>query len=218
MQRHLTNAVEKGKPKTGSNGWTSALKKISGRERVESNEFGIYYVNQTPRPVRTSMCPPLYHFGIFVFSWCSIASIETNASGSTSHGITRSSASVDAGQSLPIRINPLLVRAAPKHDHKLRWELFRLPELDCYVNVIKTFVQTGTGDDRDEFRQTRLLRTSGRIRIDPLKLISHSVVHLNMELTSSLSILVNHLFLSVSFHYYRASIGYTHWGNTMQRI
>ena len=39
------------------------------------------------------------------------------------------------------------IRAAPEHNHKLRWELFRLPELDCYVNVLKTFVQTGTGDD-----------------------------------------------------------------------
>lgn len=28
-------------------------------------------------------------------------------------------------------------RAAPEHDHKLRWELFRLPELDCYDNVLK---------------------------------------------------------------------------------
>ena len=28
-------------------------------------------------------------------------------------------------------------RAAPEHDHKLKWELFRLPELDCYDNVLK---------------------------------------------------------------------------------
>ena len=28
-------------------------------------------------------------------------------------------------------------KAAPEHDHKLRWELFRLPELDCYDNVLK---------------------------------------------------------------------------------
>jgi scaffold protein salvador len=28
-------------------------------------------------------------------------------------------------------------RAAPEHDLKLRWELFRLPELDCCVNVFK---------------------------------------------------------------------------------
>lgn len=28
-------------------------------------------------------------------------------------------------------------KAAPEYDHKLRWELFRLPELDCYDNVLK---------------------------------------------------------------------------------
>merc|ERR1712071_726702 len=28
-------------------------------------------------------------------------------------------------------------KAAQEHDHKLRWELFRLPELDCYDNVLK---------------------------------------------------------------------------------
>jgi hypothetical protein len=32
------------------------------------NEFGIYYVNHTPRPVRTSLCPTLHHIGILVFS------------------------------------------------------------------------------------------------------------------------------------------------------
>ena len=87
----------------------NAILKISGWERVESSEFGIYYANHTPRPVRISLCPTLHHIGMFAFSWCSIAYVETNASGSTSNGISRSSASVGAGQSLPVRRNPLLV-------------------------------------------------------------------------------------------------------------
>lgn len=28
-------------------------------------------------------------------------------------------------------------KAPPEHDHKLRWELFRLHELDCYDNILK---------------------------------------------------------------------------------
>lgn len=28
-------------------------------------------------------------------------------------------------------------KAPAEHDHKLRWELFRLPQLDCYDNVLK---------------------------------------------------------------------------------
>ena len=90
-------------------------------------------------------------------------SIETNASGSTSHGISRSSASVGAGQSLPVRRNPLLVGVLLSCSSRTRSQIemgvvsATETQLLCVRQCLQTFEQTGTGDDRDELCQTRVL-------------------------------------------------------------
>ena len=119
---------------------------IAGWERVESSEFGIYYVNHTTRHAQYEHpCAPRYSPALM-------------AASNSSWGLVHSCSALP--RPLPIHqdfhdthnvlvpANPYLYeeipywlqfysRAPAEHDHKLRWELFRLPELDCYDNVLK---------------------------------------------------------------------------------
>lgn len=160
----------------------------SGWERVESSEFGVYYVNHTTRHAQYEHpCAPRYSAMLCGSSGSmggvgGTGSVHGMHSGMPSGG--PSSGPIGVGchsgviagfqpggfqmqggeQSLPpvprhtefhgpthsvlVPANPYLYeeipywlqfyfKAAQEHDHKLRWELFRLPELDCYDNVLK---------------------------------------------------------------------------------
>jgi len=123
--------------------WSHPLEKEglpTGWERVESSEFGVYYVNHITRHAQYEHpCAPRYNYP-------SAGSAVALASASRPLPVPRHTQFHQPHVLVPA--NPYLYeeipywlqfysKAAQEHDHKLRWELFRLPELDCYDNVLK---------------------------------------------------------------------------------
>ncbi|XP_057365362.1 protein salvador homolog 1-like isoform X2 [Daphnia carinata] len=126
--------------------WSHPLEKEglpTGWERVESSEFGIYYVNHTTRHAQYEHpCAPRY----ITSGSSSLADAQMRPSRPMPPAPRHTE--FHAPPQVLVPANPYLYeeipywlqfysRAAPEHDHKLRWELFRLPELDCYDNVLK---------------------------------------------------------------------------------
>lgn len=108
---------------------------------MESSEFGIYYVNHTTRHAQYEHpCAPRY------ISSGSSSLVEMRPSRPMPPAPLHTE--FHAPHNVLVPANPYLYeeipywlqfysKAAPEHDHKLKWELFRLPELDCYDNVLK---------------------------------------------------------------------------------
>jgi len=147
-----------------------------GWERVESSEFGVYYVNHTTRHAQYEHpCAPRYS-AMLCGGGLDPSSSQRCHGALGQHQPTSSSGSgfllhhlgghVQQQQpvgprhtefhgpthSVLVPANPYLYeeipywlqfyfKAAQEHDHKLRWELFRLPELDCYDNVLKRLLK-----------------------------------------------------------------------------
>jgi len=103
----------------------------TGWERIESPEYGIYYVNHVTRHAQYEhpcavqyvcrgprtpprMLPPHTHFH--------------------PHSVLVP-ANPYLNQEIPHWLE-VFFKASPESDHKLRWELFRLPELDCFSAML----------------------------------------------------------------------------------
>uniref|UniRef100_A0A0P4WIW4 Uncharacterized protein n=2 Tax=Scylla olivacea TaxID=85551 RepID=A0A0P4WIW4_SCYOL len=120
--------------------WSHPLEKEglpAGWERIESLEHGVYYVNHITRqaqyehpcaqqylpriPENTAMGPhralPIPHHTDF------------------RQPLSLMPASPYLHEEIPYWLR-VYSQASPDHDHKLRWELFRLPELDCYQAML----------------------------------------------------------------------------------
>ncbi|ESO94241.1 hypothetical protein LOTGIDRAFT_189497 [Lottia gigantea] len=129
--------------------WSHPLEKESlpmGWERIESKEHGVFYVNhilktaQTHHPCSTSVPRSI------------VISQETMTTHSTSLGGAalpqqlefqqprQTNVLVPANPYLKEEIPPWLVvyfKAQPEHDHKLKWDLFRLNELEYFDALIR---------------------------------------------------------------------------------
>ncbi|KAK8730205.1 hypothetical protein OTU49_008143 [Cherax quadricarinatus] len=120
--------------------WSHPLEKEglpAGWERIESLEHGVYYVNHITRqaqyehpcaqqylpriPENTVLGPhralPIPHHTDF------------------RQPLSLMPASPYLHEEIPYWLR-VYSQASPDHDHKLRWELFRLPELDCYQAML----------------------------------------------------------------------------------
>ncbi|KAK4309176.1 hypothetical protein Pmani_019172 [Petrolisthes manimaculis] len=120
--------------------WSHPLEKEglpAGWERIESLEYGVYYVNHITRqaqyehpcaqqylpriPENTALGPqralPIPHHTDF------------------RQPLSLMPASPYLHEEIPYWLR-VYSQASPDHDHKLRWELFRLPELDCYQAML----------------------------------------------------------------------------------
>lgn len=110
--------------------WSHPLEKEglpTGWERIESPEFGVYYVNHVTRQAQYEHpCAPHYVY----HSTRAPPRMLPHHTHFHPHSVL-----VPANPYLSQEIPHWLVvfsRASPESDHKLRWEMFRLPELDCF--------------------------------------------------------------------------------------
>lgn len=110
--------------------WSHPLEKEglpTGWERIESPEYGVYYVNHVTRQAQYEHpCAPQYVYR----AARAPPRILPHHTHFHPHSVL-----VPANPYLSQEIPHWLVvfsRAPPESDHKLRWELFRLPELDCF--------------------------------------------------------------------------------------
>lgn len=110
--------------------WSHPLEKEglpTGWERIESPEYGIYYVNHVTRQAQYEHpCAPQYVYR----QARPPPRILPHHTHFHPHSVL-----VPANPYLSQEIPHWLVvfsRASPETDHKLRWEMFRLPELDCF--------------------------------------------------------------------------------------
>lgn len=110
--------------------WSHPLEKEglpTGWERIESPEYGTYYVNHVTRQAQYEHpCAPQYVYR----QPRPPPRILPHHTHFHPHSVL-----VPANPYLSQEIPHWLVvfsRASPETDHKLRWEMFRLPELDCF--------------------------------------------------------------------------------------
>lgn len=99
----------------------------TGWERIESQEYGVYYVNHVTRQAQ-------YEHPCALQYVCRGPRVPPRVLPPHTH-FHPHSVLVPANPYLSQEIPHWLVvfsRAPPASDHKLRWELFRLPELDCF--------------------------------------------------------------------------------------
>ncbi|GLH01020.1 hypothetical protein R5R35_006266 [Gryllus longicercus] len=123
--------------------WSHPLEKEglpTGWERIDSPEYGVYYVNHITRQAQYEHpCVPRYIYPQEVRSQPQVqprlAPVPPPAPPPRHTHFHPHNVLVPANPYLNEEIPLWLVvysRAAPELDHKLRWEMFRLPELDCF--------------------------------------------------------------------------------------
>ncbi|XP_047496006.1 protein salvador homolog 1-like [Penaeus chinensis] len=120
--------------------WSHPLEKEglpAGWERIESLEHGVYYVNHITRQAQYEHpCAQQYLPRIPENS-----ALAQNRMLPIPHHtdfrqpLSLMPASPYLHEKIPYWLH-VYSQASPEHDHKLRWELFRLPELDCYQAML----------------------------------------------------------------------------------
>ncbi|XP_052767358.1 scaffold protein salvador-like [Mya arenaria] len=113
--------------------WSHPLEKESlptGWHRIESNEFGVYYVNHyTKQAQYQHPCSPLTHYQL----------------GNRGNHLPITSQAQPRGNLVPA--NPYLnteipewlkvySKAPPEHDHKLKWDLFQLNQMETFEAML----------------------------------------------------------------------------------
>lgn len=118
--------------------WSHPLEKEglpTGWERIESPEYGIYYVNHITRQAQYEHpCAPHYIYQPEVRIQLEVQPRVLAPPPRHTH-FHPHSVLVPANPYLNEEIPEWLAvysRASQELDHKLRWEMFRLPELDCF--------------------------------------------------------------------------------------
>lgn len=119
--------------------WSHPLEKEglpTGWERIDSPEYGVYYVNHVTRQAQYEHpCVPRYIYQPEVGAQPQVQPRLSAAPPPRHTHFHPHNVLVPANPYLNEEIPLWLVvysRAAPELDHKLRWEMFRLPELDCF--------------------------------------------------------------------------------------
>ncbi|KAL1110338.1 hypothetical protein AAG570_007869 [Ranatra chinensis] len=116
--------------------WSHPLEKEglpTGWERIESPEYGVYYVNHITRAAQYEHPCTQYIYQSEVRVQLDLGPAPPDPPRHTH--FHPHSALVPANPYLNQEIPHWLAvysRASQEIDHKLRWELFRLPELDCF--------------------------------------------------------------------------------------
>ncbi|XP_046582283.1 protein salvador homolog 1-like [Haliotis rubra] len=116
--------------------WSHPLEKEnlpSGWERIESKEYGIFYVNHVSKTAQVQHpCTALVPQHGLMLSYGRQPQIPLHIEYRPPR---QTNVLVPANPYLHTEIPHFLMvysKAPPDHDHKLRWELFRLPELEYY--------------------------------------------------------------------------------------
>uniref|UniRef100_A0A1B6K8H7 WW domain-containing protein n=1 Tax=Graphocephala atropunctata TaxID=36148 RepID=A0A1B6K8H7_9HEMI len=119
--------------------WSHPLEKEglpTGWERIESPEYGVYYVNHITRAAQYEHpCAPHYIYQPEVRIQLEVGAPRLLAPPPRHTHFHPHSVLVPANPYLNQEIPHWLSvysRASAELDHKLRWEMFRLPELDCF--------------------------------------------------------------------------------------
>jgi len=110
----------------------------AGWEKVESPEFGVYYLNHMLRQVQYD------HPSVPVYYNTSLPAARPQLSYITPSTVPNN---VRYHQNVLVPANPYLHEAIPSWlkvyfkasaylDHKLKWDLFRLPELECFDTML----------------------------------------------------------------------------------
>lgn len=118
--------------------WSHPLEKEglpTGWERIESPEYGVYYVNHITRAAQYEHpCAPHYIYQPEVRIQLEVAPRLLAPPPRHTHFHPHSvlvPANPYLNQEIPHWLS-VYSRASADLDHKLRWEMFRLPELDCF--------------------------------------------------------------------------------------
>ena len=120
--------------------WSHPLEKEglpAGWERTESLEHGVYYVNHITRqaqyehPCAQQYLPRIPEDNALA----SHRALPIPHHTEFRPPLSLMPASPYLHEEIPYWLRVYL-QASPEHDHKLRWELFRLPELDCYQAML----------------------------------------------------------------------------------
>ncbi|XP_059485887.1 scaffold protein salvador [Neocloeon triangulifer] len=131
--------------------WSHPLEKEglpTGWERIESHEFGIYYVNHITRQAQYEHpCAPHYIYQPEVRIQMDIAPRMMSPLPPPRHThFHPHSVLVPANPYLNQEIPHWLVvyfMAAQEFDHKLKWDMFKLPQLDCFDAYLKRLYKQG---------------------------------------------------------------------------
>ncbi|XP_047119064.1 scaffold protein salvador [Schistocerca piceifrons] len=122
--------------------WSHPLEKEglpTGWERIESPEYGVYYVNHITRQAQYEHpCAPHYIYQPEARVQMEVQPRMLAPPPRHTH-FHPHSVLVPANPYLNEEIPQWLVvysRASKELDHKLRWEMFRLPELDCFSAML----------------------------------------------------------------------------------
>ncbi|CAG2112839.1 unnamed protein product [Medioppia subpectinata] len=126
----------------------------SGWERIESAAHGVYYVNHITRVTQLEHpCAPQY-------------ALRSPPRPPTLQELPVPPQPSQFAQSHIVPANPYLTEeipqwlyiyanAPPEHDHKLKWELFRVSELDCFQAMLNRLHRKDMEDLVMSFEQTR---------------------------------------------------------------
>lgn len=115
--------------------WSHPLEKEglpTGWERIESDEYGVYFVNHISRQAQYEHpCAPHYIYQPEVrIPLPLLPPLPPRPTHFHSHNMLVP-ANPYLNQEIPVWLS-VYSHAAQTLDHKLRWEMFRLPELDCF--------------------------------------------------------------------------------------
>ncbi|XP_054260566.1 protein salvador homolog 1 isoform X2 [Macrosteles quadrilineatus] len=117
--------------------WSHPLEKEglpTGWERIESPEYGVYYVNHITRAAQYEHpCAPHYIYQPELRIQLEVPRLLASPPRHTHfhpHSVLVP-ANPYLNQEIPHWLS-VYSRASAELDHKLRWEMFRLPELDCF--------------------------------------------------------------------------------------
>nr|CAD7412808.1 unnamed protein product [Timema poppensis] len=118
--------------------WSHPLEKEglpTGWERIQSPEYGVYYVNHITRQAQYEHpCAPHYIYQPEVRVQLEVQPRMLAPPPRHTHFHPHSvlvPANPYLNEEIPLWLT-VYSRASQELDHKLRWELFRLPELDCF--------------------------------------------------------------------------------------
>lgn len=125
--------------------WSHPLEKEglpTGWERIESPDFGIYYVNHITKLAQYEHpCAPRYTFNFQRPLYnCQLPALQQRRPAPLHTDFHQPNVLVPANPYLNEEIPHWLCvysRARQDIDHKLKWELFRLPELECFQAMLK---------------------------------------------------------------------------------
>jgi len=104
----------------------------AGWEKVESPEFGVYYLNHITRQVQYDhpsvpvYCKP--NTSLPQLAYTSPPTVPNNVK---YHQNVLVPANPYLHEEIPVWLR-VYFKASPTLDHKLKWDLFRLPELECF--------------------------------------------------------------------------------------